>query len=118
MTQRAAICPVVFITEVSNSTDGFVTAWSVQSDLPLVQGLSSHLTRAGALLQAIHDGVTSSPFLQNYGQFNRIDVLLPNRAANASISTVRPGPLLALSASVRGFVRDFLALPQSPALAF
>jgi hypothetical protein len=118
MTRRAAVCPVIFITEVSNSVDGFVTAWSIQSDLPLVQGLASHFTRAGALLQAVYDGMASSPFLQNYGQFNRIDILLPAHAANGYISSVRPGPLLALSARLRSFVSGFLALPHSPSLAF
>ncbi|KAI0285209.1 hypothetical protein BC826DRAFT_973073 [Russula brevipes] len=42
MAQRAAVCPVLFISEVSSSSDGFVSAWALQTDLPMIGGLTSH----------------------------------------------------------------------------
>ena len=61
MTRRAAVCPVLFISEVSSSIDGFISAWILQTDLPLIGGLVSHHTRAGALLSALLAGVSSPP---------------------------------------------------------
>ena len=118
MSRKAAMCPVVYVTEVSSSVDVFIAAWVIQTDRPLFGGLSSHRTRTGALLSALLAGLSSPGLLLRMAHFTRIDILLPNQQVIRHATTVAPSPLLPLSARVGSFVSTFLALPHRPHLAW